>query len=69
MKDINPLHIAYLGGWSGSSLGLNEIMVNYGKGGMETPQMLLTLQNEMKKINSHLLETEPNTNNVVELRA
>ena len=69
LKDINPLHIAYLGGWSGSSLGLNEIMVNYGKGGMETPQMLLTLQNVMKKINSHLLETEPNTNNVVELRA
>jgi len=68
-KDINPLNIAYLGGWSGSSLNLNEIMVNYGKAGMETPEMLFKLQSVMKSINSHLLETEPSKNNVVELRA
>ena len=68
-KDINPLHIAYLGGWSGSSLNLNEIMVNYGKAGMEAPEMLFKLQSVMKSINSHLLETEPSKNNVVELRA
>jgi len=68
-KDINPLHIAYLGGWSGSSLNLNEIMVNYGKAGMETPEMLFKLQSVMKSINSHLLETEPSIDNVVELRA
>ena len=69
LKDINPLHVAYLGGWSGSSLGLNEIMVNYGKAGMKTPEMLFKLQSVMKSINSHLLETEPTKNNVVELRA
>ena len=68
-KDINPLHIAYLGGWSGSSLNLNDIMMNYGKAGMETPDMLFKLQSVMKSINSHLLETEPTKNNVVELRA
>ena len=68
-NDINPLHIAYLGGWSGSSLNLNEIMVNYGKAGMEAPEMLFKLQSVMKSINSHLLETEPSKNNVVELRA
>jgi len=68
-KGINPLDITYLGGWSGSTLNLNEIMVNYGKAGMETPEMLFKLQSVMKSINSHLLETEPTKNNVVELRA
>ena len=63
------MDIAYLGGWSGSSLNLNEIMVNYGKAGMETPEMLLKLQSVMRKINSHLLEENSAMHNVVELRA
>lgn len=69
LKDINPNHLTYLGGWSGSTLNLNEVMVNYGKAGLEKPEMLFKLQSVMKSINSHLLKTEPTKNNVVELRA
>ena len=69
LKDINLLHLAYLGGWSASELKINEIMAGYGKKGMETPDMVLKLQNSMQQINSHLLGTESSKNNVVELRA
>ena len=40
-NDIDNQDIAYLGGWSGYSLRVNEIMMNYGKKGMETPEMAL----------------------------
>ena len=69
LKEVNLLHLSYLGGWSASVLNINEIMASYGKKGMETPDMVLKLQSSMKKINSHLLEKEPTKNNVVELRA
>ena len=56
LQNIDLQNVAYLGGWSGSKFGLNDIMLNYGKAGMETPQMLVRLQADMKLINSHLLK-------------
>jgi integrase len=65
LQNIDLQNVAYLGGWSGSKFGLNDIMLNYGKAGMETPQMLLRLQSDMKLINSHLLQLETGNTNIV----
>ena len=69
INDIDNQDIAYLGGWSGSSLRVNEIMMNYGKKGLETTEMALKLQRVMRRINKHLLQSESTENNVIRLPA
>ena len=69
VNDVDSQDIAYLGGWSGSSMRVNEIMMNYGKKGLESKEMAVKLQRVMKRINRHLLELESANNNVYELRA
>ena len=69
INDIDNQDVAYLGGWSGSSLSVNEIMMNYGRKGLETPEMALKLQRAMKLINKHLLQSESTVSNVFRLPA
>jgi integrase len=68
-NDIDNQDIAYLGGWSGYSLRVNDIMMNYGKKGLETPETALKLQRTMKRINKHLLQSESTESNVIRLPA
>ena len=68
-NDIDNQDIAYLGGWSGYSLRVNDIMMNYGKKGLETPETALKLQRTMKRINKHLLQSESTKSNVIRLPA
>ena len=69
INDIDNQDVAYLGGWSGSSLSVNEIMMNYGRKGLETPEMALKLQRVMRRINKHLLQSESTVSNVFRLPA
>jgi hypothetical protein len=69
INDIDNQDVAYLGGWSGYSLCVNEIMMNYGRKGLETPEMALKLQRVMRRINRHLLQSESTENNVIRLPA
>jgi hypothetical protein len=48
---------------------VNEIMMNYGKKGLETPEMALKPQRTMIRINKHLLQSESTENNVISLPA
>jgi hypothetical protein len=43
--------------------------MNYGKKGLETPETALKLQRTMKRINKHLLQSEPTESNVIRLPA
>ena len=69
INDIDNQDVAYLGGWSGYSLSVNEIMMNYGRKGLETPEMALKLQRVMRRINKHLLQSESTVSNVIRLPA
>ena len=69
INDIDNQDVAYLGGWSGSSLSVNEIMMNYGRKGLETPEMALKLQRVMRRINRQLLQSESTVSNVFRLPA
>ena len=69
INDIDNQDVAYLGGWSGYSLSVNEIMMNYGRKGLETPEMALKLQRVMRRINKHLLQSESTVSNVFRLPA
>ena len=68
-NDIDNQDIAYLGGWSGYSLRVNDIMTIYGKKGLETPETALKLQRTMRRINKHLLQSESTESNVIRLPA
>nr|ADI23698.1 hypothetical protein [uncultured Oceanospirillales bacterium HF4000_21D01] len=68
-NDIDYQDIAYLGGWSGSALRVNEVMMNYGRKGFDTTEMARKLQRAMKRINKQLLQSESTVSNVFRLPA
>jgi hypothetical protein len=68
-NDIDYQDIAYLGGWSGSTFRVNEVMMNYGRKGFDTIEMAIKLQRVMMRINRQLLQSESTGNNVIRLPA
>lgn len=51
--NANSVNAALLGGWT---TGVNGIMLNYGKAGLENPEALRGLAEAARDINKHLLE-------------
>jgi len=47
---------ALIGGWSSSTAGISEHMLNYGNEGIETSEMVKRLVKVSRQIHKHLLE-------------
>lgn len=62
----NPFAVASIAGWKTPGSGLSDIMLNYGREGLQTSETLLNLQQESLKIHRHLLPQE--RTNVVPIR-
>jgi integrase len=62
----NPFAVASIAGWKTPGSGLSDIMLNYGKEGLQTSETLLNLQQESLKIHRHLLPQE--ASNVIPIR-
>lgn len=66
---VDALSIAILGGWSGSDLGVNTVMKNYGHTGQKHKEALEQLQRAMQLANSYLLSEEAeNESSVTRIR-
>jgi integrase len=66
---VDALSIALLGGWSGSDMGINTVMKNYGHTGQKHKEALEQLQRAMKQANSYLLSEEAeHESNVTRIR-